>query len=254
MNTAADPGKLPAMSNPLLDRIDDRMKALNLNDSSAASKAELSVDTIRDLRRNKRKNLRIDTLAKLATALETSVGWLSGDVDAAPPASNAPMEGGAPLPDLGSPVRLADVALPSRQQMRDDVRVLGTALGSVVHHVEGFHFEGGQIDTVRRPPALAGAKDLYAIYVEGDSMFPAHPAGELRFVHPHRPCQVGDTVVVVTRNYNDDPGQAYIKVLKKRATGTIYLQQYNPVAVIEIPMKYVISVHRVLTMSELFGV
>lgn len=244
------PGKLPAMANPLYDRILERMTALGLNEHSAALKANVSIDTIRDLRRNKRQSLRVDTLSKLAVALETTVGVLSGEDQ--PAASSVEM--GETQPHLGQPVRAATMVLPTRQQMREDVPVLGTALGSIVHHVEGFHFEGGQIDTVRRPPALAGARDLYAVYVAGDSMFPAHPSGELRFVHPHRPCQIGDTVIVTTRDHNDAPAQAYIKVLKKRAATSLFLEQYNPAATIEIPVKYVISMHRVLTMNELFGI
>lgn len=245
-------GKLPHMSKLLIERINDRLQALGLSQREASLKAGLDAGAIRDLRRRgEHASMRGDTLAKLARALETSVGWLSGEADDEPVVDESPPPS---APDLGPPVRAADIHLPARQQMTEDVPVLGTALGSVVHHVEGFHFEGGRIDTVRRPPALAGAKDLYAVYVEGDSMEPAHPAGELRFVHPHRPCQIGDTVVVMTRTHNDDPGQAYIKVLRKRALGSLILEQYNPPATITIPMQYVISMHRVLTMNELFGV
>lgn len=226
MNFPAVAGKLPVMAKSLIDRIDERLRFLGLSERAGALKAGLDAGAIRDLRRRgSRASMRGDTLTKLASALETSVAWLSGEADTAQQVSaSAP----AQAPDLGTPIRAADVPLPARHQMTEDVPVLGTALGSVVHHVEGFHFEGGQIDTVRRPPALVGAKDLYAVYVEGDSMEPAHPAGALRFVHPHRPCQIGDTVIVMTRTHNDDPGQAYIKVLRKRALGSLFLEQYNP--------------------------
>lgn len=255
MNSVTLAGKFPLMADTLLDRIDERLRVLGLSDRAASMKAGLGEGAIRDLRRRgPRSSMHGRSLERLAAALETSPSWLLGQGEA--PEASAPA---APMPvetrdALGPAVRVADVGLPARAQMPEDVPVLGTAFGSVIRQVEGFQFEGGQIDTVRRPPALAGAKDLYAIYVEGDSMFPAHPAGELRFVHPHRPCQVGDSVVVVTRHHDGDPGQAYIKVLQKRSLGKIYLRQYNPEAILEIDMRFVVSIHRVLTTGELFGV
>lgn len=132
----------------------------------------------------------------------------------------------------------------------------GSAAGSLIEdRFEGFHvFTGQPVDYVRRPPALAGVRDAYAIYVTGDSMDPMHPQGALRLVHPHRPPVPGDSVVVMTRHWDTDPGQGYIKVLRRRQGDRLLLEQINPSARIEIPLKYVVSVHKVLDMNDLFGV
>ncbi|MBA5778222.1 helix-turn-helix transcriptional regulator [Stappia sp. F7233] len=135
-----------------------------------------------------------------------------------------------------------------------DVPVIGTAAGSIIRKdFEGMLIEE-PIEYVRRPPALTSARDLYAVYVTGESMEPEHGPGVLRFVHPHRQPLIGDTVIAVTRAHDDDPGQAYIKRLKKRTAEHLVLEQHTPHAFIEIPLKYVISLHKVLTTNELFGV
>ena len=136
-----------------------------------------------------------------------------------------------------------------------DIEVRGTALGSVVANgVEGFQFEGGApVDYVRRPPALQHVRDAYAIFVSGDSMDPLHGPGELRFVNPTRPPAPGDSVIVVTRHWAEDPGQAYIKIYRRRKGEALVLEQINPHLRIEIPLRYVVSVHRVLSTAELFG-
>lgn len=149
----------------------------------------------------------------------------------------------------------ANFDVPSLENATDEgtVPVLGTAAGSIVDKIEGMNIEG-PVDFVERPHALRRARDLYAIYVTGDSMSPMHRHGELRFVHPHRVARPGDTVVVHTRNHDNDPGQHYIKILERRTAQALYCRQINPDALLEIPGKFVISVHRVLTLNEIFGV
>lgn len=247
MHALIGAGSIPHVADKLIDRIDERLAATGLTERGAALAAGLQVDTIRDLRREKKQSLSARSLAKLAAVLGTTADWLTG-TQAAPLLS-----GSEPPPSRDPEFSLAGVPLPARSSMSQDVPVLGTAAGSVIKSVVGFQFEGGQIDMVRRPPALAGARDLYAIYVEGDSMDPVHPAGSLRFVHPHRPPLIGDTVVVMTKHHDGDPGQGYIKVLMKRTGTTLYLQQYNPAAVLEVPVQFVVSVHKVLTINDMFG-
>lgn len=132
-----------------------------------------------------------------------------------------------------------------------DVPVLGVAAGSVSGAV---HLTEGPVDWVRRPPALAGVPDVYAIYIKGDSMEREHRDGDLRFVHPHRPAHVGDTVVVQTRDAAHRPLQTWIKYLKRRSEAAIVLEQSNPPATYEFKAKTVVAVHKVLTMNELFGI
>lgn len=234
------------MSNQLKTRIKDRLQALGLSPRAASLRVGTNADLIRGLIRDDiEPNPTSDTINKVAAALEVSAEWLLG-LDAIDPPVIAPSG--------KSEVTLANLDLPGRHALSQDVPVLGTARGSVIDNFQGFMLENNVVEYARRPPAMAGVKDLYAIFVEGESMFPAHPEGEMRFVHPHRPCKVGDTVVVQTRRHDDDPGQAYIKVLKRRTAAVVVLEQYHPPAIIEMPAEFVLSIHKVLTINELFGV
>ncbi len=129
-------------------------------------------------------------------------------------------------------------------------------MGSIIdQNFEGLHvFSGDPVDYARRPPSLARVRDAYAIYVSGDSMDPMHPHGALRVVHPHRPPAPGDSVVVYTKHWDSDPGQGYIKLLKRRQGEMLILQQLNPPSTLQVPMKFVVSVHKVLDTNDLLGV
>jgi phage repressor protein C with HTH and peptisase S24 domain len=149
--------------------------------------------------------------------------------------------------------RIAPVAPVHAPPERHMIEMRGVARGSIVHDFEGVQIESEVIDRVPCPPHLAGVKGLYGIYIEGDSMEPMHNPGEPRLVHPGRPVAPGDTVIVQTRRWDDDPGQGYIKIFRRRRGDMIVLEQLNPRAVLEIPVQYVVSVHHVLTMSEVLG-
>ena len=154
------------------------------------------------------------------------------------------------VPPRGGEVRPADVELPSRSAMPQDVPVLGTAAGSE----EGAFQIDGVVEYVRRPPGMMGVRDLYAIYVVNSSMEPEHHPGDLRFVHPGRPVRIGDTVVVQTKVGEHGTVQAYIKRLARLTPDSVVLVQHNPPTTIEIKRPYVLHMHRVLSMNELFGV
>ena len=142
---------------------------------------------------------------------------------------------------------------PARSQPLDAIPVMGTAAGAIVGKVEGMNIDG-PVDYVERPHALRFARDLYAIYVSGDSMSPMHSHGDLRFVHPHRATRPGDTVIVSTQHHENDPGQHYIKILVRQTADTLHCRQLNPEAEFAVPTKFVKSIQRVLTMNEVFGV
>ncbi|MFG1256334.1 helix-turn-helix domain-containing protein [Xanthobacter flavus] len=148
----------------------------------------------------------------------------------------------------------ADVEIPATSRFSRDLPVLGTAGGAVIRQVDGFRMEHEVVDYVRRPPALAKQLNAYAIFVVGESMAPMHNPGDLRFVDPEQRPSIGDSVIVQTKHFDTDPGQGYIKILKRRTPTYIVLQQLNPAATLEIPAQYVVSVHKVLTMNDLFGV
>lgn len=232
------------MASIMITRIQERLNALNLSPRAASLRVGTNPDLIRGiLRAGDEANPTADTLRKIAGVLQVTEAWLRGESDT-PPLLGIPEAKRVPLPVA------VDEAMPR------DLPVWGTAAGSVIDNkIEGFHmFSGEPIDYVRRPPALARVRDAYAIYVTGDSMEPMHSNGDLRFVHPHRPVTAGDTAVVQTRNWESDPGQGYIKLFRRRKAETLVLEQLNPRATIEVPLKHVESMHRVLTTNDLFGV
>lgn len=101
---------------------------------------------------------------------------------------------------------------------------------------------------------MMGAKNLYAVYVEGTSMVPEHNPGDLRFVHPDRPPKVGDSVVLEIQYNGNDSKEGMIGRLLKRTEKSIFIGKLNPEATVELKRETVVSIHKVLTINELFGV
>ncbi|MET3892804.1 phage repressor protein C with HTH and peptisase S24 domain [Bosea sp. OAE506] len=237
------------MTSPLADRIRQRLAEMNLSAYAASIKASdgASKDMIKNILSGRSLHPRADTLEKLAQTLETNVDWLlNGDGPPPPP----PTMTEAPK----SNVRVSDIRIPAGTMAAGgrNLPVMGTAAGSLGKGA--FRLEGGVIDYVLRPEVLRNVKDAYGIYVEGESMYPAHPHGELRIIHPHRPCQIGDTIVLVARYSEDGPTEAWIKKLVKRTGEKLIVEQFNPPALIEFDRRYVETCHKVLTLNDLLGI
>lgn len=157
---------------------------------------------------------RWETLVKLAKVLKCTPQWLLTGEDSAQVLEG---DGDVVVTKAEPPVLLAG---------SKSIPILGTAMGSIVRDdIEGFRFEGGELGYTARPEQLANVPDAYAILIVGDSMVPLHPPGERRLVNPRRPTAPGNTVIVITKHWEDDPGQAYIKVLKRRTQTSIILEQ-----------------------------
>jgi SOS-response transcriptional repressor LexA len=208
---------------------------------------------------NGTRTIQLDAAHTFAHRLGVSWSWILAGENA--PAFAAPRPGLSEPPIVaisrhGGKVNAlemtqAPVTVPASSEMPRDLPVLGTAAGS---KSGAFQLDTVIIDYVRRPPGLIGAADVYAIYVVGDSMEPMIAAGELRFVHPHRPIHAGDVVVLQARNGEDEPISAYIKKLVRRSEDKVYLRQLNPDTILEFDAQCVVAIHKVLTMNDLFGV
>ena len=225
------------------ERIQERLAFLNKTATGASLDISDNKDLLRDIINGRTKNPRADTLRKIATVLECTVEWLMlGDGEPAPPLLEGRPKANA---------RHADVEMPTRGTLIRDIEVRGTIAGSMGGT---FQFEGGVVDYVARPPGLINAKGIYALYVDGESMFPAHPEGELRFVSAFKPPRIGDTVAVTARYTPDGPVESFIKTLVKRTSTKLIVEQLNPKATLEFDLQYVVSVHKVLTVNEMFGI
>ena len=141
-------------------------------------------------------------------------------------------------------------SVPDHRQMPVDVPVRGTAAGAQagsfqlnINAVAGYK---------RRPPALDGVEEAYAIYVTNDSMAPEHKDGDLRFVNPNWPPKPGDTVIIQILDEDGEIEQAFIKRLVRRTEKAVICEQLNPPETINYTPGE-IKIHKVLSMNELFG-
>lgn len=234
------------MTSTLADRIQQRLDDLGLSERQASIQATGSDATIRMIRTGKSSSPRIDTIAKLARVLQTTENWLLHGEGAAPSAV------AVPLPER-SELRPADVPVQTGAGLPKDVPVLGTAAGSELGN-GAFQLSTDIIDYVRRPPGLSGARDAYALYVEGDSMYPRYEAGDLVFVHPHRKPSPGDYVIIQEADTNNGEPRAFIKRLVKITATTIRVTQFNPEATLDFVIRPGTVVHKVITDSDLYGV
>lgn len=222
------------MENTLILRIKQRLEELGISPQRASREATGAKETLRKILDGTTKNPRIDTIQKIAKTLKATPEWLTGQTD-----------------DIGNH-ESATLATDVRQSHNADVPVLGTVAGS--HKRGAFQLTPGAVDYVSRPPALSGTKDIYALYVEGDSMAPQYSPGTLVFVHPHKPADVGDAVIVQTQEAANEPAEATIAVLVRRTEKSVFIGKHNPPREREIDRETVISIHKVLTTNELFGV
>jgi len=157
------------------------------------------------------------------------------------------------LKTLEPNVKEAHVVTPTGGFPRD-VPVYGTVIGG---SKGDFLLNGQAVDYVRRPPGLESARGVFALFVQGNSMFPAYKEGDLVYVHPGRPTPVGSYVIVELKPTEADSDEApptYIKLLVKRTASKLTLGQYNPQREdIEIPTDEVGHVYHVMTLAELLG-
>jgi phage repressor protein C with HTH and peptisase S24 domain/DNA-binding XRE family transcriptional regulator len=174
-----------------------------------------------------------ESLVELSKLWHVPVGVLMGDQEAKP----AGRKGAVP-------------ALPAGI-MPSDVPVQGTAVGGAAGD---FRFNGEVVDYVRRPPGITHMRNVYALWVTGDSMAPWNKDGDLIYVSPARPCAPGDYVVVQMNDQGDgEPGLAMVKQLVARTPTQLKLGQFNPEKEFAVALSKVKAVHRVLTLRELLG-
>ncbi len=158
-----------------------------------------------------------------------------------------------PLRALESNVKEAQFVQVTSEFPRD-IPVYGTAVGG---SKGDFLLNGQAVDYVRRPPGLAGARGVFALFVQGSSMSPRYNEGDLVYVHPGRPTPAHSYVIVELKPLESDDGEAppaYLKMLIKRTATKLILAQHNPsLDDIEIPLDEVGHVYHVMELAELLG-
>ncbi len=123
--------------------------------------------------------------------------------------------------------------------------VLGMAVGGE----DGkYIFNGSIIDYVVCPPSLENVAGAYAVYIDGESMFPRFKAGETVWVHPGKPARRGDDVIVQIKPDEDDgsPPWGYVKEYVGRQGNQLVLRQYNPAVEIQFDVDDVLTTHPIV--------
>lgn len=236
--------------NILAERIDMARRELSLSKRQVAL-AGGSEYAVRDIERGQKPSA--ERLALIARKLEVSVEWLLGQTDdrAAQP--------------IRSEVTLSDRKFDFRGAPNSrDIPVLGTGHCALLQigrngdmvEVEETLFEPTEtIRYVTRPPSLAGSKDAYAIYFQGDSMEPRFQPGEMAVADPSRPPHIGDDVIVqlFAEDMPEEIRSILVKRLVRRSTSYVELAQFNPALTFRVPMERVARMHRIVPPGELLG-
>ncbi|MCJ2086953.1 helix-turn-helix domain-containing protein [Methylobacterium sp. E-005] len=132
-----------------------------------------------------------------------------------------------------------------------DVPVLGTG---VCGDDGDFRFNGQTIDYAPRPPGIEGKRDVFVVYVVGDSMAERYEDGDPLYVDPHRRPKPRDIVIVELKAPSEgEPGSAFVKRLVRRGGGKIVVEQFNPPKELVFDEDEVARLHRVIPWIELIG-
>lgn len=231
----------------------ERLVAMKPRDKSLsewAKSAGLSRQAFTDLKN--RGSLKHESIDKLLRAAGYTWADFDGTSDTQPIAPGLP-------PGTSTLVKenLVDRRLPR------DIPVLGTAEGAAepvntngqASMIETIEFSlQNEVEWRARPTSLATRRDVYALYVTGDSMIPRHDAGDLIYVDPHRPPSIGDDVVLQLRGGGEDGSEivrAMIKRLVRRGGEWVELEQFNPPMTFKLQSDRVARMHRVLRLNEL---
>lgn len=229
--------------NDLFERL-MAIKPEGLTRNAWAVKAGISRTFWSDVR--KRGNARHDTLVKLLAAVDVSLA----DFEAGQVRVRSEVRGtGMTTTEVRDAWAMPQPAKP--------VPVLGTAFGTELEELDGVETTelmlSEVLDYVPRPPSLANDPDAYAVTVIGESMAPRFEAGEIAFVSPKAPINVGDDVLVQLRG-RDDAEESQVagrietvllKRLVRRTAQILELRQFNPDKTFQVPITRVRRIHKV---------
>lgn len=154
----------------------------------------------------------------------------------------------------------------SMERMQQDIPILGTALGADrvdddIAIEQTYLYADEIIGFAKRPVILDGRADVYGLYVQGSSMWPAFEEGTIAFAETRRPPRIGDSVIVYLRrngeDHEADDGESartvLVKRLIRRSGSFVELEQYNPKMTFTVDQKEVLKMHRILTMNDLLS-
>lgn len=134
---------------------------------------------------------------------------------------------------------------------REMVKVMGTGQGG---DGEGFfEWNGEVIDHVKRPPKLAGRQRVFAIYLAGDSMYPAYRDGALIYIDANLKPRIGrDVLIELKPGQEGDAPKALVKRVVAITADAYRVEQFNPAKIFTIRKDQIRHACLVLELEELF--
>lgn len=225
------------MLTDVVSRIEDRLRVMNLTASGASVRAGLGADAIRNIQRRANANpvngISSRTLRALAPVLGVTEAWLLSGTD-------LPPKVGAVPPALMPAGTLAQTR---------NLPVFGLASGAMTG---AYALSQEPVEYLPSPAALASVKDAYAMIVTGSSMEPRYFAGDIIWLHPHRPVRPGDHVAI--QEERDGGVHVWVKRFDKMTDDYVIMWQYNPASEVKFARSRIAAMHRILTTNELMGV
>jgi phage repressor protein C with HTH and peptisase S24 domain len=150
---------------------------------------------------------------------------------------------GAALPSM-----IARKPTPGQLDTAEKIPVLGLGEGSE----DGWElWNGDVVEYTQRPTILAGVPGAYAVYATGTSMEPRYHPFEMLYIHPRKPVQIGDYVLVERHpKVEGDGPRAIIKRLAKRSGDRVTLEQFSPPKKFDVKTADIKAMHRIVGSSD----
>lgn len=226
--------------------IGERLRALKKTKGSLARTLGIDPARISEIIGG-RRNVQMAEIPQMAEMLEISTSQLVALL--APKRSNA--AGSLKIVDPPAPVETNEPfskigEASSTIELLRNLPILGA---SAFGENGAFSLKDDIVDYGERIPSLIHAKNAYGLYMQGDSMSPRFEEGWLLQVNPNRPTRSGDNVVL--RVKDQQSSVAYVKTLVSRNESTLAARQFHPEGIQEWPHDRIISIHRIIGVTEM---
>jgi phage repressor protein C with HTH and peptisase S24 domain len=249
-----NPRPEPQGSPPLPNRIRELRERQHMTQEELAAAIGTSKMQVSRLERGERR-LTQSWMERIAQALQIHPAELLPAVQTFPMGTP---RGAPPSREAAAPVSevapAEDHALIAAGALARDIPVLGTSRGGKADGGGDFELNGEVVDFARRPPGISQLRDVFALYVVGDSMAPWRQPGDLVYCTRSRHPRPGDYVVVELQAEEGEPQAALLKRLVGLRGQRLVLEQYNPREELKIDQGRIKQLYRVIDWPELRGV
>lgn len=227
----------------LSDLLTSRAKELNISQVEIAERLEITPQAISEIFRGNTSSPR--KWRELGALLGIPETEMRNAMSASAAAVGIKAVSVAPGTHLGGgDARVLGPLPTAHNRLETMIPVLGEAVGGENGE---YSFNGHILDYVACPPSLQNVPNAYAVYIDGESMWPRYKAGETVYVHPTKPSRRGDDVIVQIRPASEDvPPLGYVKEFVGWAGSDLVLRQYNPEGEIRFDRNDVVSVHPII--------